>query len=75
MIVRAAGRRWLRCLTPGGSYLCSSDPRLHFGLGRADRVEAIEVRWPEDGKKETFRGGPVDRIRLLHKGEGMPRED
>ena len=31
------------------SYLSVSDARLHFGLGAADRVDRIEVRWPGGG--------------------------
>src|SRR5262249_32791207 len=53
--VRAGERRWVRWLNPGSSYLCSNDPRAHFGLGSLDRVGAIEVVWP-DGTQETFPG-------------------
>jgi hypothetical protein len=37
----------------GGSYQAAGDPRIHFGLGDADRVESVEVRWPS---------GRVDRL-------------
>jgi hypothetical protein len=30
----------------GGSYLSSSDPRVHFGLGGAAEAERIEIVWP-----------------------------
>src|SRR5439155_25720926 len=33
--------------TGGGSYLSSSDPRLHFGLGSATVVDHLEVDWPD----------------------------
>jgi enediyne biosynthesis protein E4 len=33
-------------VTTAGSYLSSSDKRLHFGLGTELNVQAIEVRWP-----------------------------
>jgi hypothetical protein len=67
--VAAGDRRRLGWINPGSSYLCSSDARAHFGLGSADRVEAIEVLWP-DGSVERFPGGPADRVVVLHKGEG-----
>jgi hypothetical protein len=57
-------------VNPGQSYLCSHDPRAHFGLGPADRVDAFRVRWP-DGAAETFPGGPADRAVVLRKGEGV----
>jgi hypothetical protein len=67
--VRAGDRRWLRVVNPGDSYLSSSDPRVHFGLGDATRVDSIEVLWP-DGLAEVFPGGPVDRVLVLRRGAG-----
>jgi hypothetical protein len=69
--VSVGQRRCVRCINPGYSYLCSNDPRAHFGLGDVQRVDAIEVLWP-DGATETFAGGPADRLVILRKGEGRP---
>src|SRR5262249_3847207 len=54
--VHAGKRRWLRWINPGYSFACSNDPRAHFGLGHVERVDRIEVVWP-DGTAETFSGG------------------
>ena len=35
-----------RLRTSGGSFLSSHDPREILGLGPADRVDTIEIRWP-----------------------------
>jgi hypothetical protein len=70
--VRAGGRCWVRWVNPGSSYLCSHDPRAHFGLGAAECVDGIDVLWP-DGCTETFPGGPADRMVALRKGEGAKR--
>ena len=51
------------------SYLSSVDPRVHFGLGPARRVDRIDVRWP-DGLDETFPGSEVDRMVELIRGTG-----
>jgi enediyne biosynthesis protein E4 len=67
--VQAGGRRWTQWANPGSSYLCSNDPRVHFGLGTAEHVEGITVLWP-DGTKEAFPGQPVDRVVELRKGSG-----
>lgn len=67
-------RRWIRWLHPAESYLCSSEPRAHFGLGAVSTVDRIEVTWP-DGSRETFPGGTVDRRVEVHKGQGTRIED
>ena len=71
VIVHVGGRRQRRWVNPGYSYLCSNDPRAHFGLGPAENVDAIEVVWP-DGSAETFPGRTADQITVLRKGEGKP---
>ncbi|HXG46670.1 MAG TPA: CRTAC1 family protein, partial [Methylomirabilota bacterium] len=67
--VRAGGRTFAEWVQPSASYLASHDPRVHFGLGEAPAVEAIEVLWP-DGLLERFPGGAVDRHLTLRRGEG-----
>ena len=65
----AGGRTWLRLVNPGSSFLCSNDVRAHVGLGSAERVDRIEVRWP-DGSAETFPGCEADKKVVLAKGTG-----
>jgi hypothetical protein len=67
--VRAGRQSWKRWLNSASSFLCSNDPRAHFGLGQVQRVDTIEVRWP-DGKRETFAGRPADRLVVLRRGKG-----
>jgi len=42
----AGGRTQVRVYQPTQSYLSQNDPRLHFGLGDATRVETLEIQWP-----------------------------
>jgi hypothetical protein len=70
--VKAGERRWLRTVNPGSSFLSSNDVRAHFGLGKAERVEEIEVRWP-DGTVELFPGCDADRQVKLSRGAGTVR--
>jgi hypothetical protein len=53
----------------GGSYLSTSDPRIHFGLGSAASFDRIEVLWPS-GLLEQFPGGSSDRSISLVEGRG-----
>jgi hypothetical protein len=65
--VTAAGRTQVRARLGGASYLTASDPRLLFGLGDAEKVDAIEVRWPS-GRVERFAGPAVNRYVTLTEG-------
>jgi len=61
-----------RLKTSGGSYLSSHDPRLIIGLGRASRLDWLEVKWPgPDGKVEKFVEIPVDRYFVVTEGKGI----
>jgi enediyne biosynthesis protein E4 len=55
----------------GGSYLSSHDPRVVLGLGKRDKIDWIEVKWPmPGGATERFTGLPVDRYVTLVEGQG-----
>ncbi len=54
----------------GGSYLSSNDPRLHFGLGSAEKMDEVSVRWPS-GKVESLRDLAGDFIYTVVEGEGV----
>ena len=43
-----------------GSYLSSSDPRVHFGLGTATNVTELTIHWPS-GTKQSVKVDAVDR--------------
>jgi hypothetical protein len=72
----AGGVRRQRLKTGGGSYLSSHDPRLVFGLGRAARVDWVEVKWPApSGRVERFSDLPIDRYMTLVEGTGMGKAE
>jgi hypothetical protein len=56
----------------GGSYLSSNDPRLHFGLGAAAKMDEVEIKWPS-GKVEVLRDVPADFIYTIVEGEGIQK--
>jgi len=67
--VAAGGRRQIAWVNPSQSFLCSNDPRAHFGLGSTDKIEGINVVWP-DGSEEQFPGVAADQFITLRKGSG-----
>jgi len=70
--VRAGGRESVAQRVGGGSYLSAGDPRLHFGLGAAGRVDSVEVRWPS-GRVDRHESLPADAGLTLVEGESAPR--
>jgi hypothetical protein len=54
----------------GSSYLSQNDPRIHFGLGAAARIDLVEVRWPT-GKVESFKDVTADEIYSIVEGRGI----
>ncbi|HVN81836.1 MAG TPA: CRTAC1 family protein [Terriglobia bacterium] len=58
----------------GGSYLSSGDLRLHYGLGKRNQIDSIEVHWP-DGTVETVGPVPVNHFLTVEEGKGVVRTD
>jgi len=61
---------WVGQVSPASSYLSSSDPRIHFGLGNVQRLDELSIRWP-DGRKEVFHSVACDRIASVTEGHGI----
>jgi hypothetical protein len=59
--VTAAGRTQMRLRVSSSGYLSQGDPRLHFGLGDAARIDKIEIRWPS-GKIQTLVGQRPNQV-------------
>ena len=60
-----------RLKTSGGSYLSSHDPREVLGLGRATRLDWIEIRWPGPSTfTERFTGLELGKYHRVIEGSG-----
>jgi hypothetical protein len=59
--ITTTDRQQMATVTTAGSYLSSSDKRLHFGLGKEIVVRRIEIRWPS-GIEQTLKHIPGDQI-------------
>jgi len=70
VVLTVAGRQQVAYRFGGGSFLSASDDRIHFGLGEADRVDVVEVRWPS-GRIDRYTDLAADAAYLLHEGQGQ----
>jgi hypothetical protein len=48
-------------------YLSQSDPRVHFGLGKAKSADWIEIRWP-DRSVQRIEGVAANQILTVVQG-------
>jgi hypothetical protein len=58
----------------GASYLSQNDMRVHFGLGKATKIDSLEIRWPS-GKVETIKGLAADQFYSVLEGQGVVTAD
>ena len=56
----------------GGSYFSQNDLRVHFGLGKADKVQLLEIRWPS-GQVDTLKDIKPNQLIFVKEGEGAVR--
>jgi hypothetical protein len=55
----------------GTSVMSQSDLRLHFGLGKLDTVDLIEVKWPTTQKIERFEQIKANQILTIREEHGI----
>ena len=70
IVVVAGGRRRIDEVRSGGSYLSQNDLRVHFGLGQAGRIDALEVHWPS-GTTDKMENLPADKFLTVQEGKGL----
>jgi len=56
----------------GGSYISQNDLRVHFGLGKADKVDLLEIRWPS-GIIDTLKDLKSNQLIYVQEGHGLLR--
>ena len=64
--VTAGAVRQRAVVQSGASYISQNDMRQHFGLGAAQTIDAIEVKWP-DGSRTTRDRIPANQVVTIQK--------
>ena len=54
----------------GGSYFSQNDLRVHFGIGKAQKVELLEIRWPS-GVVEKLENVEANQLIYVKEGQGI----
>jgi hypothetical protein len=58
----------------GGGYFAQNDLRVHFGIGKAQKVDLLEIRWPS-GTVDTLRDLQPNQLIYVKEGEGIVRKE
>lgn len=74
LMLTAGGTRQYLYHTPYRGYMSSMDHRAFFGLGRARRVDTLEVVWP-DGRYQVLTDLAVDRLLIVKQADAMEKKE
>ena len=66
----AGGETHVEQAKGGMSYMSASDPRIHFGLGKRGKIDALEITWPS-GTVDRLKDVPPDKIIAVKEGLGI----
>src|SRR5881398_2596627 len=72
LILTAGGQKQYSYHSPYRGYMSTMDDREHFGLGRAKRVDSLEVIWP-DGRHQLLADLAVDRMLTVRQGDARKK--
>ncbi|MEW6750448.1 MAG: CRTAC1 family protein [Candidatus Latescibacterota bacterium] len=68
--LRAGGRTQVRDVLGSYSFLSTSQLRVHFGLGEAQWVESLQIRWPS-GSVQELRDLAADQWLVVWEADGI----
>ncbi|MDQ3996261.1 MAG: VCBS repeat-containing protein, partial [Gemmatimonadota bacterium] len=74
VVVTAGGQKQHLYHTPYRGYMSTMDDRLHVGLGRARRVDTLEVVWP-DGRYQLLTGLDANRLLTLEQAAATRKKE
>lgn len=66
--LRCGEESWTGQVAGGDGFLCSNEPVLDFGIGAAETVDLVQVRWPS-GATQQFHDLPANQLYLIVEGD------
>ena len=69
-IAHVGEKHFTRQRIVGTGFLSASSPVLHFGLGEAEQIDALEIRWP-NGERQTLPHVRATQRLLVRQGVGV----
>jgi hypothetical protein len=73
LTLKAGGVRQTATVRAGSSYLSVSDRRVYFGLGRAQSVDEVVIRWPS-GQRDVLKNLKADTFYTVTETRGITKQ-
>ncbi|PYO79647.1 MAG: hypothetical protein DMD63_03665, partial [Gemmatimonadetes bacterium] len=73
LIATAGGKKQYIYYSPYRGFMSTMDDRAHFGLGHAQRVDSLEIEWP-DGRYQLLTNVAVDRLLVVKQSDATERK-
>jgi hypothetical protein len=64
VLIHAGGKKAIRQIVAGDSYRCQQANTVHFGLGKGQRVDSVEIIWPS-GKTLRLEDPAINRYHTI----------
>jgi hypothetical protein len=72
LIVTAGGQKQYFYCSPYRGYMSTMDDRAYFGLGRARRVDSLEIAWP-DGRYQLLTNPSVNQLLIVNQSDAIEK--
>lgn len=73
LTLTAGGKKQVVYFSPVRGFMSSMDDPAHFGIGSANRVDSLEVSWP-DGRFQVFTNLAVDRVMVVKEADATQKK-
>jgi hypothetical protein len=71
VILHVGDKQQIREVNCGNGYAAQSSLRVHFGLGKAEHADRVEIRWPS-GIQQVLESVPVNQILVVREVDEVP---
>ena len=68
----AGGLKQIQEINGGNGYAGQSTKRAHFGIGKAAKIDSVEIHWPS-GLVEKIDGAALNKLNKVTEGKGLQR--
>ena len=73
LTIRTGDKKLVRINQWTTGYLSNGEPRTHFGLGQEERINELEIKWP-NGEVEVYNNIEPNKYLTIKQGKGIVKQ-